>query len=80
VKEFKSLVPATKGGAVTPSDSAVLDPPARYLYIGSSGDVKVRLLGGDEVIYYNHPIGYLLGQADMVFATGTTASNILALR
>lgn len=73
--------PAKDYAAVTPADNTLLpDGPARALYIGVSGDVTVRSsIGGTAVLFKSHPVGYLLGGAASVDATGTTATNIVAL-
>ena len=50
------------------------------LYVGGAGDLKVKTASGDEVTF----VGILAGsfvpvQVIRVFATGTTATNIVAL-
>jgi hypothetical protein len=80
---------ATTAIAVTPSDTTVLQSGVRYLYIGShgsggggggSGDVAVVTAGGQTVTFKNVPIGsYVFVQCVKVLATGTGATNILAL-
>jgi hypothetical protein len=64
--------------AVTTSDATVI-PGARSLYIGVSGDVAVRMVGGGAVTFKAVPVGILHVQVDMVKATSTTATNIVAL-
>jgi hypothetical protein len=74
-------VVATDALAVTPSDSTDL---ARYsttgLYVGVTGDVKVTLNDGSTVTFTSlasgiiHPIA-----VKRVWATGTTATNIMAV-
>jgi len=64
--------------AVTTSDSTVIRT-ARSLYVGVSGDVAVRTALGSTVTFKSVPIGILPVQVDKVLATGTTATNILAL-
>jgi hypothetical protein len=81
---------ATTAIAVTPSDTTVLQSGVRYLYIGShgggggggggGGDVAVVTVGGQTVTFKNVPIGsYVFVQCVKVLATGTNATNILAL-
>ena len=48
------------------------------LYIGTSGNIKVRTAGGDEVTFVGVS-GFFPVQVVRVFATGTTATNIVAL-
>lgn len=71
--------PARNGAAVVTSDTVALTTPAKALYIGVTGDVKVTTVGGSTLTFKAHPVGYLLAQVALVFATGTTATNILAL-
>lgn len=65
--------------AVTPSDATVLQT-TRGLYIGVSGNLTVRM-AQDEVnaTFANVPVGIFPVQVDQVLATGTTATNIVAL-
>jgi hypothetical protein len=69
----------TKVFAVTPSDTTKL-PPCQALYIGVSGDVAL-IAAGDTVsqIFKAVPVGQLNVSANLVKATGTTATNILGL-
>ena len=74
---------------VVPSDTTVLQPGIRALYIGGhgsggggggAGDVSVVTAGGQTVTFANVPVGTLLPvQCVRVRATGTNATNILAL-
>lgn len=81
------LQPYQRAVAVTPSDAAdIAYSPAlqsglltRALYIGVTGDVSVVTSGGDTVLFKAAPVGLLQVRAARVRATGTTATNILAL-
>lgn len=74
---------------VVPSDTTVLQPGIRALYIGAhgeggggggSGNVSVVTAGGQTVTFANVPVGsYIPIQCVKVLATGTTATNVLAL-
>lgn len=64
--------------AITPSDVTVF-PTTRSLYVGSTGNVAVRMTDGQTVTFTAVPVGILPAQVDMVLATGTTASAILGL-
>ena len=77
---------AGRASAVTPSNT--VDIPAItggtnngcVLYIGGFGDLRVETVGGDTVTF----VGVLGGtffpvQVKRVYATGTTATNIVAL-
>lgn len=70
---------------VTPSDSANIPPITGgdnnvgcVLYVGTTGDLKVTTFGGDVVTFKNFPVGFLPLNVLRVWATGTTASDILA--
>lgn len=57
----------------------VLTQPA-VLYVGTGGDVKVRMKNGQDALFKNVPDGYQLAAVvDTVHQTGTTATNILGL-
>lgn len=70
--------PAYGATAVTPSDATTI-PATRFLWIGGTGAVAVRLVRGDTVTFAAVPVGRLDVQVDRVLSTGTTATNILAL-
>jgi len=74
---------ARNAAAVTPSDSANLSPYAKSLYIGVAGNVTVVPINAasdsETVTFANHPVGYMPMQVRRVMATGTAATNIVAL-
>jgi hypothetical protein len=66
--------PATWASAVVPSDTD-------DLYVGGTGDVRVRMRGGNDVTFAAVPTGTVLPiRVTRVFLTGTTATNIIAMR
>jgi hypothetical protein len=72
--------PYVRAEAVTPSDGAELAEISRALYIGGAGHVAVVTSGGDAVTFSAVPVGTILPvRVRQVKATGTTATNILAL-
>lgn len=71
--------PATGLLAVTPSNSANLVKDSRALWIGVTGDVAIMATDGTIAILANVPVGILPVQCRRVFATGTTATGIVAL-
>lgn len=71
--------PAEHAANVTPSDTVDLTAPARGLYIGTPGDVKIITIHGEAVTFSNVPVGILPVRAKRVYSTGTTATNIVAL-
>ncbi len=77
---LKGMQPAVGGAAVTPNDSQDLAKSSRALYVGGAGDVKVTTVDGSTITFSAVPAGTLLPVAvKRVFATLTTATNILAL-
>ena len=72
--------PNNNAVAVVPSDTVNLAQPTRSIYVGGTGDVKVITVGGQTTIFKAVPVGTTLNvAASRVFATGTTATNIVAL-
>jgi hypothetical protein len=63
--------------SVTTSDATVI-PVTRFLYIGTSGNVKVRMASGATVTFVGAH-GVFPIQVDMVYLTGTTATDMVAL-
>lgn len=77
-----SAGPARQAAALTPSDSTDLNPYAKALYVGVSGNLSIIPVGAatdTAVVFSNCPVGWLPVQARRVMATGTTASAIVAL-
>lgn len=69
---------ATKSGAVTKSDTTVLDYNA--LYIGVTGDVVIKhTASGTAVTYKNVPVG-ILPVAGVRVMAATTASEIVWMK
>lgn len=70
-----------RAAAVTPSDAVDLSmTAARGLYIGVAGDVTVDVMdSGTNILFKGMPVGFLAVSVRRVYATGTTATNIVAL-
>jgi len=66
--------------AVTPSNTTNLSSPARYLFVGTGGDLNIVGATNDEsVLHRNVPSGtFFMAYIRRVNSTGTTASNIVA--
>lgn len=65
---------------ITPSDTTVLVPITRAVYVGAGGALSVRMLDGNTVIFTNVQSGSVLPiQIDMVTAANTSASALLGL-
>lgn len=73
--------PGEHAAAVTPNDSTDLTTACRGLYIGGAGDVTLDTVGGETTVVFNSLVaGTILPvRAVRVRATGTTATNIVAL-
>ena len=74
--------PGRRAAAVTPSDANDLPTYARALYVGVAGDLAVIPVGnadGAPVTFKAHPVGYVPVAIRRVLATGTSATNILAI-
>lgn len=52
--------------------------PTRFVYVGTTGDLKVTLADGDTVTYPSFPAPGRPIQVTKIFKTGTTASGIVA--
>ena len=72
--------PAFQSAAVTPSDSADLATTARMIYVGGTGNISMTLLNDTSPVTFNSlPVGWYPFRAKRIYATGTTATNIVAL-
>ena len=72
--------PASNAFVVTPADGSNLTHAARALFVGGAGDVKVDTLGGDTVTFTGVLAGSILPVRILkVYATGTTATNLVAV-
>lgn len=73
--------PATRSGAVTPSDGVDLANVSRALWVGGAGNVAVMLR--DDTVATTF-VGVAAGtmmplRVKRVMSTGTTATNIVAI-
>lgn len=65
---------------ITKSDSTILSPNCRALYVGGAGDVAVRMLDGSTPTFSGVLAGTILPiQVDKVLSAGTTATLMLGL-
>ena len=77
--DLSAIAPSAKAAGITPSDSADIEA-TRGVYTGISGDLKVDMLDGTTITFANlaagivHPL-----QVRRIYATGTTAGDIIAL-
>jgi hypothetical protein len=80
---------ASKAAPVTPSDTVNIPNPSvpdespnegNVLYVGFGGDLKVTTVSGDDITFYNiQDSTFFPVQVVRVWATGTTAQDIIAL-
>lgn len=78
LKDQRAL--ASEAIAVTPADGTDLATTQAALFIGGAGNVKVDMTGSGTVTFSGVAAGTFLPiLVDRVYATGTTATNILAL-
>jgi hypothetical protein len=82
-----ATAPAHQARAISPNDATVI-PTTRGIYVGVAGNITVRMgdfaasqdPADDNVLFSNVPVGVLPIQVDKVYLTGTTATNMVALR
>lgn len=72
--------PARDAAAITPSDSVDIAVLPRALYVGATGNLSLRMAGGQTVTLQGVQAGTVLPiRVARVNATGTTAAAIIAL-
>lgn len=72
--------PYSHAAAVTTHDTNELAKLTRAIYVGGAGGLKVTMDDGTDVTFAAVPAGTVLRiRARRVFATGTAATNIVAL-
>jgi hypothetical protein len=76
----------SRAAVVTKSDTVDIPNPGNgavegsVLYVGTGGIHRVLTAGGDDITFTNIPNGFLTTfQVIRVFASDTTANNIVAL-
>jgi len=72
---------ARHGFVIAPHDVNLLPKKTMSIYVGTTGNLKVRLVGDTADVTLNSiPAGTILNiQAIRVYTTGTTASNLVGL-
>jgi hypothetical protein len=72
--------PPEDAAAITPDDGLDLAVATRAIWVGGGGDIRLRMLGGAEAVLQGVAAGSLLPlRVARVFATGTTATALVAL-
>lgn len=73
-----SISAGAGGFLVTPADDTDLPRPARSLWVGGYGMVKITTILGDTFVWPATD-GYISMEVTRVWSTGTTATDIVAL-
>ncbi len=72
--------PATSAQSISPNDATDLARTTRAIYIGQTGNVRVKTTTGEIVTLANMQGGVLYPiRIVQVFQTGTTASDLVGL-
>jgi hypothetical protein len=72
--------PASNAAAITPNDTTDLGTVCRGIYVGGAGDLAVITAGGDTVTLTAVAVGVVYPlRVSRVLATGTTATNLVAV-
>jgi hypothetical protein len=72
--------PPEDAAAIAPDDGRDLATATRAVWVGGGGDIRLRMLGGAEVTLEGVAAGSLLPlRVARIFATGTTATALVAL-
>jgi hypothetical protein len=69
-------VAVTPGSPFSASDNSLV---AKALWIGGTGNVSIETIGGNTVVFNSVPVGIFPVAAKLINASGTTATNIVAL-
>ena len=79
--KFESLnAPADNAEAVTPHDTNTLAYVSRALWVGGAGNITVVMKDGTTILFSGVPAGaWMPIRVSQVRATGTTATNIVAV-
>lgn len=78
-KTADSTAPAERAAVVTPHDTNTIEN-TRSVFVGGAGNIKVTMHDGTDVTFVGVGAGTFMPiQVIRVFATGSTATSILAL-
>ena len=72
--------PAADAWVPTPSDTVDEDSVARAMYVGTSGNMTVKMKSGEVVTFSNVPVGIFPVSVSRINLTGLTAANIVLIR
>lgn len=72
--------PPENAATIQPSDAALLSRVTRAVFVGGAGALRVEMMGGEDIVFAGLGAGTLLPvRIQKVFATGTTATSLVAL-
>ncbi|MCK5292788.1 MAG: hypothetical protein KAR39_12335 [Thermoplasmata archaeon] len=72
--------PASNAMAIIPSDTIDLEQTTRGLYVGSSGNVKVTMAGGQTILFGGLLAGMIYPlRVTRVYLTDTEATGIVGV-
>jgi hypothetical protein len=75
----RSSDPAHHAVAIAPNDKADLAFASTAIFIGGAGNLRVTMLGGELVTFTGLLAGWHAIRVTRVWATNTTATNIVAV-
>lgn len=78
-RDTSSACPFKDAAVVTPSDSTAFTNATRSIWVGTAGTVCGDLWGGETNVCFTSVSGLLPGEFTKIYATGTTASGIVAV-
>lgn len=70
--------PIVSAATIIPDDGADLPESTRAVYVGVAGNLRTTLISGDIVTFQNLSQGWHPIRVARVWATGTTASAVVA--
>lgn len=71
--------PPVSGFAIIPSDTNDLAKVTRCLWVGGSGNIRVLFANDTVPVTLNAASGLVSGVFRRIYATGTTATNIVGM-
>lgn len=75
-----STSPGEHAFAVTPHDTNPLAASTRGIYVGGAGNLKVTMVGGEEVTFTGIAVGVIHPiAAIIIWSAGTTATLIVGV-
>lgn len=70
--------PLRDGVAIVPNDVVDIAFVSRCLWVGTAGNLKVTMLGGADLVLAGLGVGWHPLRVSRVWATDTTAANVVA--